>query len=175
MTLAAAEILRHRLPDLQLVSFGSSRPRNFLKHVQFIQLPPQDEIRNIYARCDAWVTASRSEGFNLPALEAMACRTPVVSTRTGWPMEAIRTRWNGILVEVGDVEGIVQGVQWLLSLGDREWRKISANAYSTSLEGSWQQSAELFEKALVHACMRSTKREIAGSSLVSSMVDFPAA
>jgi len=31
-------------------------------------------------------------------MEAMACRTPVVSTNTGWPSEAIKSGWNGILV-----------------------------------------------------------------------------
>src|SRR5208282_5263036 len=51
------------------------------------------------------LTASRSEGFNLPAMEAMACRTPVVSTRTGWPAEAVKTGINGVLVDVEDQVG----------------------------------------------------------------------
>ncbi len=125
--------------------------------------PPQDEIRQLYARCDAWITSSRSEGFNLPALEAMACRTPVVSTRAGWPEEAVKTGWNGVLVDIEDVQGIAQGVEWVLSLEDQAWRTVSANAYATAAAGSWQQSAELFEQALKHACHRAALGEIAGA------------
>ena len=82
LTLAALRIVRERIPDLRMISFGSERPSPDLalpKGTEFFHLPPQDELRNLYARCDVWLTASRSEGFNLPALEAMACRTPVVS------------------------------------------------------------------------------------------------
>jgi glycosyltransferase involved in cell wall biosynthesis len=32
-------------------------------------------------------------------MEAMACRTPVVATRTGWPAEAIVAGFNGACVD----------------------------------------------------------------------------
>ncbi len=165
LTLAALRIVRERIPDLRMISFGSERPSPDLalpKGTEFFHLPPQDELRNLYARCDVWLTASRSEGFNLPALEAMACRTPVVSTRAGWPEEAVKSCWNGVLVDVDDVRGLAQGVEWLLSRSEEEWANLSANAYATAAAGSWQDSAKLFEEALEHACMRSALGEIAG-------------
>lgn len=57
-----------------------------------------------------WVTTSRSEDFNLPAMEAMASRAPVVATKTDWPEEAISNELNGYLVDVDDVAGLVAGV-----------------------------------------------------------------
>lgn len=164
-TLAALRIVRERIPDLRIVSFGSQRPSSRLslsKDAEFFRMPSQDEIRNLYTRCDVWITASRSEGFNLPALEAMACRTPVVSTRTGWPEEAVKTGWNGVLVDVDDVGGLADGVEWVLSRSDADWRNLSTNAYATAAAGSWQESAKLFQEALEHACMRSARGEIAG-------------
>jgi glycosyltransferase involved in cell wall biosynthesis len=152
--------------DLRVISFGSERPTAELQlpeGAEFYFCPRQDRIRDLYAQCDVWITASRSEGFNLPALEAMACRTPVVATRTGWPEEAVKTGLNGILVDVGDVVQTAQGVEWVLSRSDEEWRKLSANAHETAAQGSWEESAKLFEKALQHACQRSRRGEISGN------------
>ena len=163
--LAALRIVRDRIPVLRVISFGSHRPSRILplpKEVVFCHSPPQDEIKNLYSQCDVWITASRSEGFNLPALEAMACRTPVVSTRTGWPEKAVKSGCNGILVDVDDVNGLAKGTQWVLSRSDEEWRSLSANAYATASAGSWEESAKMFEKALEHACARSARQEIAG-------------
>ena len=165
VALAALDVVRRRFPQMRMISFGSERPRAawpLPEDAEFEFSPPQNEIRNIYARCDVWVTASRSEGFNLPAMEAMACRTPVVATRTGWPEEAVKSGWNGILVDVDDTRTLAEGVSWVLSRRDEEWRLLSANAYATVESSSWRASAEMFEKALEHACQRSSRGEIAG-------------
>ena len=90
--LAAIDLIRKQFPTLRIISFGSERPSSELSlpnDIEFHWCPPQEELRSIYSSCDVWVAASRSEGFNLAALEAMACRTPVVSTRTGWPEDEL--------------------------------------------------------------------------------------
>ncbi len=157
--------LRDRSPGLRVVSFGTEHPRDQLplgEAAKFSYSPPQDDIRNFYASCDLWLTASRSEGFNLPAMEAMACRTPVVSTNTGWPAEAIKSGWNGVLVDVGDVAALTEGAEWVLSRSEEAWRELSANAYATATAGSWRKSAQLFENALKRACQRAVRGEILG-------------
>jgi len=90
----------------------------------------------------------------------MACRTPVVSTRTGWPEEAVKSGWNGVLVDVDDVTGLAKGIQWVLSQSDEGWRNLSANAHATASAGSWEESARMFEKALEHACRRASRGEL---------------
>jgi glycosyltransferase involved in cell wall biosynthesis len=165
VALAAVRNARQNIPNLRIVAFGGDRPRPGLElseNAEFHYCPPQDRIRELYARCDVWLTASRTEGFNLPAIEAMACRTPVVSTRTGWPEEAIVSGGNGVLVDVDDEDGLGKGIEWVLSRTDREWRDLSASAHETATAGSWQESADLFEAALVHARCRSLRGEIAG-------------
>ena len=165
VSLAALQIVHKEFPNLRIISFGSQRPNNQLTlptGTEFFYCPPQDQIRNLYSRCDLWMTASRSEGFNLPAIEAMACRTPVVSTRTGWPEDAVKTGINGVLVDIEDHNGLASGVEWVLSRGDEDWRRLSSNAYATAASSSWQASAEMFEGALKRACGRSARGEIAG-------------
>jgi glycosyltransferase involved in cell wall biosynthesis len=163
VTLAALRVVRQSFPNLRLMSFGSERPAlasSLPENVEFSFCPPQDQLRQIYAQCDVWITASRSEGFNLPAMEAMACRTPVAATHTGWPGEAMRSHQNGILVDVDDWKALAEGVAWILSLSDERWRDLSASAYATVKSGSWQTSARLFEAALEHARQRFARGEL---------------
>ena len=160
--MSALQSVRRKIPDLKLISFGSERPSVLPEATEFTYQPPQDQIRNIYARCDVWVSASRSEGFNLPAMEAMACRTPVVATRTGWPEQAVKSKWNGMLVDVDDVEGLACSIEWILACDNTAWKTLSSNAFATVAESSWESSAELFEKALFNAHVRASRDEIAG-------------
>jgi glycosyltransferase involved in cell wall biosynthesis len=95
VSLAAVELARKNLPELKLVSFGNRNPMPHLPlppGTDFTMQPAQDRIRDIYSRCDAWLVGSRSEGFGLPILEAMACRTPVIATPTGAAPELIAKR-----------------------------------------------------------------------------------
>nr|WP_271605738.1 glycosyltransferase family 4 protein [Bradyrhizobium sp. CCBAU 11434] len=163
--LAAIESAKAKIPNLRILSFGAHRPTRKLplsQGAEYFFSPPQDRIRDIYSRCDVWITASKSEGFNLPAMEAMACRTPVVSTRTGWPAEAIVSGWNGWLTEIDDVAELSNGIAWILGTGKDEWRRLSRNAFATVAETSWQASAKLFEESLEHATERAYRGEIAG-------------
>ena len=161
LTLQVIQRLAARIDGLRVIAFGSSSPANFPNwnaEIKFHLSPPQDTLRDIYSQCDVWLTASRSEGFNLPAMEAMACRTPVVATRTGWPEEAIVHHVNGVLVDVGDVDGLTAGVEWALTLPDPEWRAASAAAFDTVANSSWARSAQLFEQVLLTQCRTSARQ-----------------
>lgn len=148
VTLKALEKIRGIFPELRVISFGVYEPRESLPGIEFYYSPPQNELRNLYSLCDVWVSSSRSEGFNLTAMEAMACRVPIVATRTGWPEESIRNKENGVLVDVDDVQGVVAGIEWVLSLNDNDWRTLSTAAYATVAECSWGNSIERFEQVL---------------------------
>jgi glycosyltransferase involved in cell wall biosynthesis len=160
VALKAVEQLRTALPQVRVRAFGLERPHQWPDFASFELSPPQDSLRNIYAACDVWLTASRSEGFNLPAMEAMACRTPVVSTRTGWPAEAIRSGENGALVEVDDVDAISRELAKILKLPDREWRHMSERAYETVKDSSWDRSTALLEDALVTGARNGTRAQL---------------
>lgn len=149
LAMRVLEKVREALPALAVVCFGIEVPPAPLPgYVTFHYSPPQGSLRELYAGCDVWLTASSAEGFNLPAMEAMACRTPVVATRTGWPAEAIVTGFNGACVPVDDEHALAAETEAILRLPDAQWRRLSANAFETVREASWERSARLFEKAL---------------------------
>ncbi len=158
--------LKMKFLNLKVISFGASQPdfSDFiLSEIEFHLSPTQSVIRELYSSCDLWLSASRSEGFYLPAMEAMACRTPVVSTKTGWPLESIKNGFNGYLAEIDDVHSLVNGVASILELTNSDWAVMSANAFDTVKDSSWDKSAEMFEESLLHACKRANNKEIAGN------------
>ncbi len=164
VTLNAIDMLRDRFPSLEVVTFGSIAPgpeSELDSRIEFHYRPEQENIRNLYAKCDVWMTSSRNEGFNLTAMEAMACRTPIVSTKTGWPDESVNDGYNGYLVDVDDVGAIVDATASVLSLADEDWRKMSQNAFDTVKNSTWEASGNLFLKALQQACQRAKRDESA--------------
>ena len=151
IALKAIDAVRSKIPELRLLAFGSMPPTENLPlppRTEFSLLPPQDAIRNIYAECDVWLSASRSEGFNLTAMEAMACRTPVVSTRTGWPEAAIVSGHNGFLTDIDDADALADAILRILGLNEADWRVMSQHAFETVADCSWAASAQQFERAL---------------------------
>ncbi|MEO6923205.1 MAG: glycosyltransferase, partial [Bryocella sp.] len=58
---------------------------------------------------------SEMESFGLAALEAMACCVPAIATNVGGVPELIESGHNGLLYEVGDITGMVEGALSLLT------------------------------------------------------------
>jgi len=149
-TLAVVQRLREVRPEVRLISFGAVRPnpQDLPSDVEFHHFPSQEQIANIYRRCDAWLSTSISEGFNLPPLEAMACGTPAVCGKTGRPLEIIRAGVNGDLVEPGDAASFANALAAILSLSDAAWRSMSEAAIHSVAHPTWEESSTLFEQAL---------------------------
>jgi glycosyltransferase involved in cell wall biosynthesis len=153
MALAAIALIRQKLPQLRVIAFGSHAlddPKR-LEGIQVTVDPPQAKLRDLYAQCDVWLSASDSEGFGLPVLEAMACRTPVVSTRTGWAADGIVHRVNGALVEPRDASAMAFEALRILELPPEAWRDLSQAAYSSVAGLHWDDSTRAFEQVLVEA------------------------
>ena len=138
-------------PDLRAVCFGADRHRRepLPDWVDLHINPPQDRLRTIYGRCDVWLCTSYSEGFGLPALEAMACRCPVVSTRVGGPMDFIEEGVNGHLVDIGDAAALADRAARVLALDPADWQCMSDAALATATRYTWDDATELFERALL--------------------------
>lgn len=68
----------------------------------------------VYRRGDVFVSPTQSEGFSNTILEAMAAGLPVVTTRTVGVVDCVRDGQNGLLHEVGDVDGLVATLRRVL-------------------------------------------------------------
>ncbi len=75
----------------------------------------QENVNELLALSDLMLMPSEMESFGLAALEAMACRVPAVATRVGGVPELIEDGVNGLLYNVGDVDGMAAGAISILS------------------------------------------------------------
>lgn len=158
VSLAALERVRKTIPRLRVIAFGAHRVLAELPLPEWVEyhfLPPQDEIRSLYASCDVWLCGSRREGFHLPPLEAMACRCPVVSTRVGGPLDLVEEGVNGYLVDLDDSAGLAEQLIKVLSLDEAEWKRMSDAALATATRYTWDDATDLLEKALHDIVARS--------------------
>ena len=160
VSLKAFDLASRIIPRLRLVAFGTRRPEPEMPlppHAEYICQPPQASIKDLYAKCDAWLFASRSEGFGLPVLEAMACRTPVIATPAGAAPELI-AGGGGILVPPEDPAAMARAIERIAGLGEAGWREMSDKAYATATRYTWDDATARFEAALHAAIERSQGR-----------------
>jgi L-malate glycosyltransferase len=75
----------------------------------------QENVNELLALSDLMLMPSEMESFGLAALEAMACRVPAVATKVGGVPELVEDGVNGLLYEIGDVDGMAAGAISILS------------------------------------------------------------
>jgi glycosyltransferase involved in cell wall biosynthesis len=73
----------------------------------------EQRIIELYSEAEMAVVPSLYEGFSLPAIEAMACGTPLVGTTGGAIPEVIgRDGDTALLVPPGDSEALAAKIRW---------------------------------------------------------------
>lgn len=117
--------------DVPLVFYDRQQAPRLLSHA---------ELRDsLYHRASVYINASVTEGTPNPALEAMACGLPVISTRTGNMPELIVDGENGCLVE-RSADAIADALRRFRAM-DQE--ALTAKARAAILDGwRWADQAE---------------------------------
>ena len=163
IALAACEIARKTLPDLKLIGFGlqEKNKAELPPWASFRARVPDGELKNIYGACDVWLFPPRKEGYGLPILEAMACRTPVIATPAGAAPELINANGGGMLVPHENPAAMAAAIVKICQLTDNEWRELSASAYATVTDYSWDDATDRFEAALKHAAQQKPHSRLA--------------
>lgn len=142
--------LKIKYPFINLVLFGIESEKDVVglpAYAEYISQPDQEKIRDIYTECDAWLFTSKVEGFGLPILEAMACRTPVIGTRCGAAPDLLMTG-GGVLVEVDDQAGFLRAMETICMMTKNEWLGMSSMAHQEALSHRWEVKVAEFERAI---------------------------
>lgn len=82
-------------------------------------LGKQDAVEEILSVADLFIMPSHSESFGLAALEAMACKVPVISSNTGGLPELNLHGVTGFLSNVGDVDDMAKNAIHILEDASR--------------------------------------------------------
>lgn len=139
----ALELARARYPALKALAFGRGPVAEDVPlpdWVRYERAPAQDDMRDLYAACDAWLFPTEREGFGLPILEAMACRTPVLATDAGAAPDLIDGK-NGLILP-HDPEAFAAAILRFADMADAEWRGWSDAAHATAQENRWSDATE---------------------------------
>jgi len=139
--------VRDQWPDVRLVMYGAKRPRSAPPRTEVFIRPKASRLRAIYSSCEIWLAPSRSEGFGLPVVEAMACGVVPVATRAGGHECIIEDEVSGFLVPVGDGEAMAKRIALMLE-DESLLRTMSGAAHERSLAFDWQTSTDGLETLL---------------------------
>ena len=107
----------------------------------------QGQVRDeVYHQASCYLCASEMEGTPNPALEALACGLPVISTRVGNMPELIQDGFNGFLVE-RDAFSFVKALE---KLKRSDLKQMSLNARNSILNGwTWKQQVHKYESMFI--------------------------
>lgn len=145
--------VRTERDDAHLVVVGRAAPDGAIAralerfairdHVTFENGVAWDRLVELYRQAEVAVVPSLYEGFSLPAIEAMACATPLVTTNGGALPEVVGAdRGAALVVAAGDAGALAVAIADLL--GDGALRgTIGAAGRTRVLERfTWKAAAE---------------------------------
>lgn len=120
---------------------------NIHGYVSFEELLRQISTNHVF------LFPTMGEGFGLVLLEAMAAGMPVITTANCGGGILVDEGKNGFLVNVGDVDAIVERLQWCLNHPD-ELAAMSRNAVATARQYTWSK----YEKGIVDSVNKMLQR-----------------
>lgn len=107
--------------------------------VRFFSDISDREIVDLYAKAKVFVLCSKNEPFGLVPIEAMACGTAVIADNSGGPMETVKNKETGELIDC-TVENLHTVLEKLLS-NDELLRKYSIQARkNVEMNFNWEKS-----------------------------------
>jgi glycosyltransferase involved in cell wall biosynthesis len=119
--LEALSMLEDR--DLEYVIVGQGSDRPFLQgvamrlgiahRVHFLSGVGDQELVDLYGRCQAFVLPSGKEGFGIVFLEAMFFGAPVIAAAEKGALDVIKNGESGLLVRFGDTLGLKRAIERL--------------------------------------------------------------
>jgi glycosyltransferase involved in cell wall biosynthesis len=124
----------------------------------YVGFIPESQLASFYSSIDAYLLTSRVEGGPCTVLEAMACETPVVTTRVGLVPEVIIDGVTGFSAEVNDHQSLTTHLRSLANFPTLR-RQIGGAARATvSAHRSWDETLRQLELPFARMQARATPK-----------------
>jgi glycosyltransferase involved in cell wall biosynthesis len=148
--LRAAAILKQRSPGIRFVIVGDDNGRKSaeLKALRaelgldddVIFTGFRSDIPAALSAFDVYALTSRSEGFSISIIEAMASKLPVIATRCGGPEQIVDDGRTGLLVENASPDAVAAGIERLRN--DRTFAAKLGTAARVAVQERFTASAQ---------------------------------
>ncbi len=112
---------------------------------------PQEDLVVLYNLATVFAMPSIYEGFGLPALEAMTCGTPVVSTKGGSLAEVVNDA--GLVVDPYDIDSIANGIGEVFFTKKLQ-EELSKKGLLQAKKFSWEKTIKQTIKVYEAVCKR---------------------
>ena len=133
--------------DIQINTFGSGDESDLPEYVDHHSGISDDELRHLYSNSDIFVLTAWTEGFGLPPLEAMACKSAVIATNVGAVSDYAEDGETAIIVPPRDSEALIEAVEELIQ--DRgKRRRLQKQGVQSTNEYTWGDATAKYEEAL---------------------------
>lgn len=141
----SVKLVMQKRGDVEFIAYGA-RPLkgDYDVPFQFVQNPSNEQLANLYASVDVLLCPSWYESFPGPPIEAMACGTPVVTTRYGTEDYA-RHEENSLVVMPRDIKAMAEAILRLLSDADLR-EKFRETGPQTAKRFTWEKTVDEFER-----------------------------
>ncbi len=116
-----------------------------MEHVYLLDYVTENDLPGLYAKARLFVLPSLDEGFGLPALEAMACGTPVIVSDGGALPEVVGDA--ALIFKRAEHASLSQAIRECIDNQDLSSFLI-ARGFERVRQFHWQDSAELIWKTL---------------------------
>ncbi len=158
--LKVARLVHDKFPDTRFVIAGQGsdtlyesllrlRKQLNLEHA-FHFLGFMQNAAEFLNNLDIFVITSLSEGFSMSTIEAMACRIPVIVTRSGGPEEILSHGYSGIVTECSE-SGLYSAIKTYLN-DSTLMHSLVRNAYDeVTKEYSLKRMLNCYEASYIEA------------------------
>ena len=152
MLIEAFAEIKERYPKWKLIIYGEGYLRKELEALterlgvkDKVLLPGRNEkVIDEVAKSKVFCLSSDYEGMSNAMIEALCVGTPVISTKVSGTDELIRDGENGLLVDIGDKDGLVQAFEKLLSHQElrekigKEGQNLAAKFKMDTIVAQWE-------------------------------------
>ena len=155
--------LKKEFPELKLVKAGAcGRSEKYrrdtikkldslgiVQDIIFVDYIPEIDLAHYYSSAALLALPSLYEGFGLPALEAMACGCPVVTSNTSSLPEVVGEA--GIMVNPYDTDSLAQAMRQVLT-DDKLRDEMIKRGLEQAKKFSWEKTAEQTQEVYNKLC-----------------------
>lgn len=157
--LKAIKIVKNQITDVKLVVGGKGSLMGHFQqltsslgltdNVEFHGFIPDNKITDYYCRANVFVlpsTSSIQEGFGIVALEALACKTPVITTEIVGVSADLKKENAGLIIPPRDPDALAAAIIKILGNKDMQ-REMGENGRKlVKANYTWKTIAEMTEK-----------------------------